>query len=266
MRFWTLPQRPLLLTACTVALALIFGLLSAVSPENSPTLGLLSMTALLGMTQMVDAPTKSYTASGAIGKFLRVKLDSNDKLAKATAADIEIGVIRDEAFADGDVRSVLLRSKEGTTKMVADEAISKGSRVYGAAGGKVTDKPNGNYLGRALDGASGDGSVIEVLYDFGDEKRVAAANTETLSGNKTLTASDARIQALDPGGAGRDVNLPAEADANGLEFIIANTADAAEVLTVKDDGGGTIVTPAQNETAWVFCDGTSWRGIVGDSN
>lgn len=91
-------------------------------------------------------------------------------------------------------------------------------------------------------------------------------NTETLAATKTLTIADGPLQFLDPGGAGRQVNLPAEALSTGLIFVIINTADAAEVLTVKDDGGGTIVTPTENESAFVFCDGTTWKGLVGASS
>ncbi len=87
--------------------------------------------------------------------------------------------------------------------------------------------------------------------------------TETLAAAKTLTTLSPTLQFLDPGGAGRDINLPAEADSQGLVFIISNEADAAEVLTIKNDGGGTICTPTQNEAAIVFCNGTVWSGIVG---
>lgn len=92
------------------------------------------------------------------------------------------------------------------------------------------------------------------------------SNVETLAANKTLAASDRRIQVLDPGGVGRDVTLPPEAASAGLDFIVHNAADAAETLTIKDGAGSTVSTPAQNETAWVFCDGTTWRGIVGANN
>jgi hypothetical protein len=97
------------------------------------------------------------------------------------------------------------------------------------------------------------------------EKR-QGSNVQTLAGNKTLTADDKRIQVLDPGGAGRDVTLPAEAVSTGLDFYVHNSADAAEILTIKENGGVTICTPTQNETAYVYCDGTTWRGIVGANN
>ena len=83
-------------------------------------------------------------------------------------------------------------------------------------------------------------------------------NVETLSGAKTLTLGDAKYQKLDPGGSARDVNLPAEAISKGLDYYIMNDADAAETITVKSDGGDTIVAIPQNEAAIVVCNGTTW--------
>lgn len=88
--------------------------------------------------------------------------------------------------------------------------------------------------------------------------------TETLGGTKTLTVDSPTLQFLDPGGAARTVLLPAEADSKGLCFIISNEADAAEIISVKEDAGSvTIVTPTQNEAAILFCNGTTWSGLVG---
>ena len=97
-----------------------------------------------------------------------------------------------------------------------------------------------------------------LVLDSGLKFRV---NTQTLGASKTMLAGDPVVQFLDPGGAGRDVLLPPEAE--GLVFIIINTADAAEVLTIENDAGtGIGVTPTQNEVAVVFCDGTAWFGFV----
>jgi len=116
-----------------------------------------------------------------------------------------------------------------------------------------------------------------------------SSNAETLSGAKTLATTDAKYQFLDPGGSGRNVDLPdlrtATTDINSegtgtagttryadLQtgyFVISNTADAAEVITVRGWNGssttGTIMTPTQNETAiciWTGAD-NGWIGIAG---
>lgn len=97
-------------------------------------------------------------------------------------------------------------------------------------------------------------------------ERRQSSNIATLADNLALTADSPRIQVLDPGGAARDVTLPPEAACAGVDFFIHNAADAAETLTIKSDGGNTVCTPGQNETAYVFCDGTTWRGLVGANN
>ena len=116
-----------------------------------------------------------------------------------------------------------------------------------------------------------------------------SSNAETLSGAKTLAVTDAKFQFLDPGGSGRNVDLPdmrtlttdinsegtgdagtdRYADTQGGFFVISNTADAAEVITVRGWNGstttGTIMTPTQNETAVCYWTGATngWIGIAG---
>lgn len=95
--------------------------------------------------------------------------------------------------------------------------------------------------------------------------RMNAATAETLTGTRTFTAAEVRnyaFWALDPGGAGRSVVLPNAADVPGEMLWIANTADAAEILTISADSA-TVVTPTQGETAVLFCTGVKWYGIAG---
>jgi hypothetical protein len=98
-------------------------------------------------------------------------------------------------------------------------------------------------------------------------------NVETLTGTFTLTKQSATFQKLDPGGASRNVVLPAIDPAYG-PFLIENTADAAENLVVKaPDGTTTIATLARGEAAWLMVDtdGTdAWvavdqHGTTGDA-
>ncbi len=98
----------------------------------------------------------------------------------------------------------------------------------------------------------------------GHQIRTEPIGDITLAATLVLTQNHRNVLRLDPGGAGRDVTLPAEAICDGFWFEIVNAADAAEALTVKDDGGGTIVSIAQNEKATVVCDGVTWfhTGII----
>lgn len=91
-----------------------------------------------------------------------------------------------------------------------------------------------------------------------------ATNSETLTGTRTLTLDDAEYQAIDPGGAVRQLNLPPEAASAGRRFVVYNAGSAGEILTFKEDSGTTtICTIDADEQAELWCDGTTWRGTFG---
>jgi hypothetical protein len=90
---------------------------------------------------------------------------------------------------------------------------------------------------------------------------VGGVEAITLSDTRTLTAKDANILFLDPDGANRNVDLLAEDQAEGLSFLIKNTASGAFNLVVRDDAGSTVTTINQDEWALVACDGTTWRAM-----
>lgn len=85
---------------------------------------------------------------------------------------------------------------------------------------------------------------------------------QTLTGATTLALPLAPIYSLDPGGAGRNLTMPDEASSKGVMTMIANTADAAETITVKGSGGATVGVIDQNEGAFAFCDGVRWKILV----
>ncbi len=96
--------------------------------------------------------------------------------------------------------------------------------------------------------------LLGVPHEFGAK----TSNTETLTGNKTLVDTDPEVHYLDPGGAGRNVVLPAVGEDNH-SYLIVNTADAAENLTVKDAGAVVICVIGQGEARMLVSDGSRWK-------
>ena len=85
--------------------------------------------------------------------------------------------------------------------------------------------------------------------------------TATLAADRVITDAEGGaygVFAFDCGGAARNLDLPAGSAAfAGRQWIIRNSSDAAETITVRLTAGGTtIATVDQNESAVVLCHGT----------
>lgn len=221
------------------------------------------------MSQYIQAPCRQFTAGGAVAKYLRVKTPS--ALAAAGAADVELGTIENAALAANDVVSVRLRSAEGTCKMVAAGAITAGASVYGAAGGKIDDVANGNYIGTALEAASADGDVIEVLR--GSYRPDGSTMTvEAHTADDTLTVAESGSLHTNVGASGT-ITIALPAAVVGLQYMFA--VGAAQQLRIDPNGSETISLPstgvpgaagkylvadAIGETVYLVCASAgSWR-------
>jgi hypothetical protein len=110
---------------------------------------------------------KAFEADEAISQYAQVKLDADGKITVAGIDDVAIGTATREAFAAGDKIDVRLYGK--THKMIAVEALSAGAVVYSEASGKVQDTAaSTSYpVGVALEAATTDGDIIEVMERFG---------------------------------------------------------------------------------------------------
>ncbi len=127
------------------------------------------------MAEQNDNGLKPMVCDGAIAQFLRVK-SSGTGITTAGASDLCIGVLRDASFAANDVRTVLLRTKPGTVKMVASGAITAGVTVYAAASGKIAS--SGTVVeGTALNAAAADGDIVEVELQYGANNVVSTNPT-----------------------------------------------------------------------------------------
>lgn len=103
-------------------------------------------------------------------------------------------------------------------------------------------------------------TILEIMdFDAGLRQMLEAeqSNTMLATGNITLTDSDKVIQFVDPGGSDREIALPT-VSINNHGFLIKNTADAWEKLTVKS-GSTVLCTLHKAEMAWVISSGTVWN-------
>jgi hypothetical protein len=215
------------------------------------------------MSQYVETPTKAFSCSGAIAQYLRVKTPSS--LAIAGATDVELGTIEAAAFAAGEIRSVRLRTAQGTCKMVAAGAFSAAATVYGAAGGKIDDVDNGNRIGIALEAATAANDIVEVMRlpgPFGSGTKSVEAHTA----DDTLTAAESGTVHTTVGASGT-VTFTLPAATVGLEYFFR--VGAAQELRIDPDGTETIALPstgvqgaagkyltanADGETVHILCD------------
>ncbi len=80
----------------------------------------------------------------------------------------------------------------------------------------------------------------------------------------TLVADDAYNQTMIPT-TPRNIELPLEAVSTGLTFQVRNKAATTIAINVRGAGPVTIASPTKDETAYVWCDGTTWYGMVGSN-
>lgn len=90
-----------------------------------------------------------------------VKLNSSGNIVAATAAGAADGVLQNKPNAAGVAGAVAIA---GVSQVEASAAITAGDDVAVATGGKAATATSGDIVvGRAMQSASGDGSIIAVL-------------------------------------------------------------------------------------------------------
>jgi hypothetical protein len=191
------------------------------------------------MSQFVEAPTRADTAAGAVSQFLRVKTPG--AIATAGALEQSFGTMDRTCVAAGPC-TVRLKSAEGTRKMVAAAAISAGANVYGAASGKVSSVANPNIEGIALEAATADNDVIEVLT-----VNAPTANTVTAyAANGALAIAPGTATLTKAGVNAMTLAAPTVAQEGLILRVVSQTANAHTITATSliDDGvtGGSKTT------------------------
>jgi len=241
--------------AATKVLVIADSAIQVLDPDGSTRLVTLPAEALA-----VDRWFMVYNAAGALGELLTVRDDTPTNIRSLDAG--EWGMF----------------ACDGTTWVLA----GMGHVDFGALGIKM-DAFTHSTTATGIDGALADNvanafRLLEAATEFfavstansAERVRVGkplaltlAQNVETLTGAKVLVATDSQNQKLDPGGASRNVTLPAEATSSGLWYWIFNSADVlGELLTVRDDTPTTLVILDAGEGCLVKCNGTNWHSVL----
>jgi hypothetical protein len=143
---------------------------------------------------------RTYTANGALGANVRVKLTSASatvpvQVEIAGSGEQHIG-ITEYAVASGDPVSVRLRTYPGTHEVIGADTFAVGAVLYGAAAGKVTDSAAGSAIGLAMEACTNANDVVEMV-PFNVLSTTAAtvsvADSGTFTSAETVEAALAEI-------------------------------------------------------------------------
>ncbi len=205
----------------------------------------------------------TFIASVEIAQKLRVSIKAGTVTAPpeveiAGVGDLGIGV-NEVIVAATKNCAVEPYNKSGTLEMVADGVIAEGDEVYPAAGGKISATGAGVSLGKAMEAATADGDIIEILTNPNDPVHVA--NTPGTTDIATTSNTDEYVIASKSGILiGVDFSsLAALAahDTNYITFSITNLGQdgsgstamlaATDPNTTKATGGSALVANSRRE-------------------
>jgi hypothetical protein len=191
------------------------------------------------MSQYVESPTKTFVASGALGQYLRVKDNGSGQLSLAGASDVGLGVLELPTFAAAEPATVRLHTAQGTRKMVASEAFATAfATVYAAASGKVATTGT-LIVGIAMETASGDDSVFEVL---------PIPNTDI---SATITGTNAAVFEADADLAKPRMAIGSQTGGTGdFKAVLRppTTLTVDRIFTLEGDADATLVNKAGAQT------------------
>lgn len=149
---------------------------------------------------MYNEGTRTFTANGALGAKVRVKLTSASattppQVEIAGAGEQHIG-ITEYAVATGELVAVKLRTAPGTHEGTAADSFAVGAVLYGAASGKISDSSSGTAIGIALEEATALNDIVEFI-DFTTISTTAATVSIADAGSFTAQSTvEAALQEI----------------------------------------------------------------------
>lgn len=162
--------------------------------------------------------------------------------------------------AGGDAITVGQVGGAGTGSTLGVPSFTTAERdanLVATAGMVIYNSTTATFEGH--DGSSWNDLAATGITDAGPMVSTWGASSTTMSGNATLTDASDVVQAFDPNGADRDVNLPT-LTTNTPFFVLLNTG--LKTLSVKDSGGNLLAYVYGGKGAQFFNDGSAtWTAI-----
>lgn len=117
---------------------------------------------------MVWAKYPTFTAGEDLLPKRRVKIESGTvtippEVVYADIGEQHIGTTGNDTVSDGDPVSITPINATGTYEVTASEAFVVGAILYGANDGKAADTSSGSAIGIAVEAATADGDVVEIM-------------------------------------------------------------------------------------------------------
>lgn len=200
----------------------------------------------------------TFIASVELAQKLRVAIKAG---TTTSPPEVEIAGVGDPGIGINDYLTAITKkcavepyNKSGTLEMLASGAISIGADVYPAAGGKISATPAGDPLGMALEEATADGDIIEILQYVG-----LSASVTNVPGDTIATTGDSDEYLIAP-----KSGILTEIDFSGVDALAANDTNyiTFSVTNLGQDGTGTTVMLAATDVNTTKATGGS--AIVAD--
>lgn len=135
-------------------------------------------------SQMIDGSFKTLTAGEALVAFRLLTINSSGQFVYCGAGGVPLAVAQNDYASGAHAVGKLLNNGAGTFKVMVAAAVSAiGTRLYAAASGKLSPTGTGRCVAIALEAATGDGSIIEVMP-------ILNANTDMFVTRYTANGTD----------------------------------------------------------------------------
>lgn len=135
-------------------------------------------------SQMIDGSFKTLTAGEALVAFRLLTINSSGQFVYCGAGGVPLAVAQNDYASGAHAVGKLINNGAGTFKVMVAAAVSAiGTRLYAAASGKLSPTGTGRCVAIALEAATGDGSIIEVMP-------ILNANTDVFVTSVTADGTD----------------------------------------------------------------------------